>query len=139
MIYLPSREINTSHERIWLKLNGIDWMDIVPTMACCSAVHQHPGIYHWSVVVLFNSATYLFTSYCYRAVGLFANILSHLFSMSAGEEEEHGYEAIIKALLKALIDMKGSQMDSLKPPAFDWNSLEFFQILIKHMESQYKL
>ena len=59
--------------------------------------------------------------------------------MSAGEEEEHGYEAIIKALLKALIDTKGSQMDSLKPLAFDWNSLGFFQILIKGMESWYKL
>ena len=33
--------------------------------------------------------------------------------MSA-REEEHGYEAIIKALMKALTDIKGSPMDSLK-------------------------
>ena len=32
--------------------------------------------------------------------------------MSAGEEEEHGYEAIIKALTKALTDIKGSLTDS---------------------------
>ena len=38
--------------------------------------------------------------------------------MSAGEEEEHGMEAIIKALT----DIKGSPTDSLKPPTFDWNS-----------------
>ena len=35
--------------------------------------------------------------------------------MSAGEEEEHGMEAIIKALTKALTDIKGSPTDSLKP------------------------
>ena len=46
--------------------------------------------------------------------------------MSAGEEEEHGYEAIIKALMKALTDIKGSPMDSLKNPTFDWNSSEQF-------------
>ena len=40
--------------------------------------------------------------------------------MSAGEEEERGMEAIIKALTKALTDIKGSPMDSLKPPTFDW-------------------
>ena len=28
--------------------------------------------------------------------------------MSAGEEEEHGYETIIKAFMKALTHMKGS-------------------------------
>ena len=37
--------------------------------------------------------------------------------MSTGEEEEHGYEAIIKALMKALTDIKGS-MDSIKPSNF---------------------
>ena len=42
--------------------------------------------------------------------------------MSTGEEEEHLYQAIIKALTKALTDIKGSPMDSLKPPTFDWNS-----------------
>ena len=47
--------------------------------------------------------------------------------MSAGEEEEHGYEAIIKAFTKALTDMKGSPMDSLKPPIFDWNSLDQYK------------
>ena len=62
--------------------------------------------------------------------------------MSAGEEEEHGYEAIIKALMKALTDIKGSPMDSLKPPTFDWNSLEEFEdfwLFIKGMESWYTL
>ena len=62
--------------------------------------------------------------------------------MSAGEEEEHGYEAIIKALMKALTDIKGSLMDSLKPPTFDWNSSEHFedfQLFIKGMESWYTL
>ena len=62
--------------------------------------------------------------------------------MSAGEEEEHGYEAIIKALTKALTDIKGSPMDSLKPPTFDWNSSEQykdFQLFIKGMESWYTL
>ena len=47
--------------------------------------------------------------------------------MSAGEEEEHGYQAIIKALTKALSDIKGSPTDSLKPPTFDWNSSELFE------------
>ena len=47
--------------------------------------------------------------------------------MSAGEEEEHGYQAIIKALTKALTDIKGSLTDSLKPPTFDWNSSEQFE------------
>ena len=62
--------------------------------------------------------------------------------MSAGEEEEHGMEAIIKALTKALTDIKGSPMDSLKPLTFDWNSseqFEDFQLFIKGMESWYTL
>ena len=57
--------------------------------------------------------------------------------MSAGEEE-YGYEAIIKALT----DIKGSPTDFLKPPTFDWNSLEQFedfQLFIKGMESWYTL
>ena len=60
--------------------------------------------------------------------------------MSAGEEEEHGYEVIIKALMKALTDIKGSLTDSLKPPTFNWNSLEQFEdfhLFIKGMESWY--
>ena len=70
------------------------------------------------------------------------NILSQLFNMSAGEEEEHGYQTIIKALTKALTDIKGSLTDSLKPPTFDWNSLEQFEdfwLFIKGMESWYTL
>ena len=62
--------------------------------------------------------------------------------MSPGEEEEHGYQAIIKALTKALMDIKGSPTDSLKPPTFDWNSseqFEDFQLFIKGMESWYML
>ena len=62
--------------------------------------------------------------------------------MGAGEEEEHGYEAIIKALTKALTDNKGSPTDSLKPPTFNWNSLEEFEdfcLFIKAMESWYTL
>ena len=62
--------------------------------------------------------------------------------MSAGEEEEHGYETIIKALTKALTDIKGSPTDSLKPPTFDWNSSEQFEdfhLFIKGMESWYML
>ena len=62
--------------------------------------------------------------------------------MSAGEEEEHGYQAIIKALTKALTDIKGSPTDSLKPPTFDWNSseqFEDFRLFIKGMESWYTL
>ena len=62
--------------------------------------------------------------------------------MSAGEEEEHGYEAIIKALWKSLTDIKGSPTDSLKPPTFDWNSSEQFEdfhLFIKGMESWYTL
>ena len=47
--------------------------------------------------------------------------------MHAGEEEEHGYQAIIKALMKALTDIKGLPTDSLKPPTFDWNSLEQYE------------
>ena len=70
------------------------------------------------------------------------NILSWLFNMSTGEEEEHGYEAIIKALMKALTDIKGSLTDSLKPPTFDWHSPEQFEdfpLFIKGMESWYML
>ena len=62
--------------------------------------------------------------------------------MSAREEEEHGYEAIIKVLMKALTDIKGSPMDSLKPLTFDWNSSEQsedFHLFIKEMESWYML
>ena len=62
--------------------------------------------------------------------------------MSAGEEEVHDYEAIIKALTKALTDKKGSLTDSLKPPTFDWNSsdqYEDFRLFIKGMESWYTL
>ena len=62
--------------------------------------------------------------------------------MSAGEEEEHGYEAIIKAMIKAVTDIKGSPTDSLKPPTFDWNSseqYEEFRLFIKAMESWYTL
>ena len=62
--------------------------------------------------------------------------------MSAGEEEEHGYETIIKALTKALTDINGSPTDSLKPPTFNWNSseqFEDFQLFIKGMESWYML
>ena len=62
--------------------------------------------------------------------------------MSAGEEEEHGYQAIIKTLTKALTDIKGSPTDSLKPPTFDWNSseqFEEFQLFIKGIESWYML
>ena len=62
--------------------------------------------------------------------------------MSVREEEEHGYEAIIKALMKALTDIKGSPMDSLKPPTFDGNSseqFEDFRLFIKGMESWYTL
>ena len=69
-------------------------------------------------------------------------ILSQLFNMSAEEEEEHGYQAIIKALTKALTDIKGSPTDSLKPPTFDWNSseqFEDFQLFIKGIESWYTL
>ena len=70
------------------------------------------------------------------------NILSQLFNMSAGEEEEHAYQAIIKALTKALTDIKGSPTDSLKPPTFDWNSSEQFEdfhLFIKGMKSWYTL
>ena len=62
--------------------------------------------------------------------------------MSAGEEEEHDYETIIKALTKALMDIKGSPTDSLKPPTFDWNSSEQFEdfcLFTKGMESWYML
>ena len=62
--------------------------------------------------------------------------------MSAGEEEEYGYKAIIKALTKALTDIKVSPTDSLKPPTFDWNSSEQFEdfcLFIKGMESCYML
>ena len=62
--------------------------------------------------------------------------------MSAREEEEHGYKAIIEALMKALTDIKGSPTNSLKPPTFDWNSLEQFEefrLFIKGMESWYML
>ena len=51
-------------------------------------------------------------------------------------------EAIIKALTKALTDIKGSPTDSLKPPTFDWNSseqFEDFRLFIKGMESWYTL
>ena len=54
--------------------------------------------------------------------------------MSTGEEEEHSYQAIIKALTKALTDIKDSPTDSLKPPTFDWNAseqFEDFQLFIK--------
>ena len=63
--------------------------------------------------------------------------------MSARQEEEHGYEATIKALTRALTDIKGSLTDSLKPPTLDWNSLEQFEdfqlFIIKGMESWYTL
>ena len=39
--------------------------------------------------------------------------------MSAGEEEEHGYQAIIKALTKALTDIKGSPTDSFSSEQFE--------------------
>ena len=66
-------------------------------------------------------------------------ILSCLLSMSA-RDEQCGYEAIIKALTKSLIDIKGSPMDSLKPPTIDWNSsdqFKDFQLFTKGMESWY--
>ena len=47
--------------------------------------------------------------------------------MSAREEEEHGFEAIVKVLTKALTDIKGSLTDSLKPLTFDWNSPEQYK------------
>ena len=47
--------------------------------------------------------------------------------MSAREEKERGYEALIKALTKALTDKKGSLTDSLKPPTFDWNSSDQYE------------
>ena len=62
--------------------------------------------------------------------------------MSAREEKEHGYKAIIKAFTKALTDIKGSPMDFLEPPTLDWNSLEQYKdfwLLIKGMESWYTL
>ena len=62
--------------------------------------------------------------------------------MSAGEEEEHGYEGIIKALTMALTDIKCSSTDFLKPPTFHWNSSEQsedFWFFIKGMESSYML
>ena len=62
--------------------------------------------------------------------------------MSAGEEEEYGCKAIIKALTKALTNIKGSPTDSLKPPIFNWNSSEQFEdfwFFIKGMESCYML
>ena len=43
------------------------------------------------------------------------------------QEEEYGYETIIKAFMKALMDIKASPMDSLKPPTFDWNSLDQYE------------
>ena len=46
--------------------------------------------------------------------------------MSA-REEAHGYEAIIKALMKALTDKKGSPTDSLKPLTFDWDSSDQYK------------
>ena len=65
----------------------------------------------WPAVVLFSSATYLFTNYNHRAVGLLPNSLRifslRLFNMSAGEEEEHGMEAIIKALNKGFDRYQG--------------------------------
>ena len=62
--------------------------------------------------------------------------------MSAEEEEECSYEALIKALMKALTDKKGSLTDSLKPPTFDWNSSDQykdFQLFIKGIEGWYML
>ena len=61
--------------------------------------------------------------------------------MSSGEEEEYDYKAIIKALMNALMDIKGSPMDSLKPPTFDWNTSDQykdFQPFLNGMESWYK-
>ena len=58
------------------------------------------------------------------------------------KEEEYDYEATIKVLMKALTDIKGSPMDSLKPQKFDWNSsdqYEDFKLFIRGMESWYKL
>ena len=52
--------------------------------------------------------------------------------MSAGEEGEYGYEAIIKVLTKALTDIKGSLTDSLKPLTFDWNSSEQYKDFTLH-------
>ena len=62
--------------------------------------------------------------------------------MSAGEEEAYGCEAIIKALTKALSDIKGSPKNSRKPQTFHWNSseqFEDFRLFIKGMESWYTL
>ena len=62
--------------------------------------------------------------------------------MSAWEEEKHGYEATIKALMKALTDINGSLMDSLKPPIFDLNSSEIYKdfwLFIMGIESWYTL
>ena len=62
--------------------------------------------------------------------------------MSSEEEEEYDYKAIIKALMNALMDIKGSPMDSLKPPTFDWNmsdQYKDFQLFLNSMESWYKL
>ena len=62
--------------------------------------------------------------------------------MSSGEEEEYDHKAIIKALMNALMNIKGSPMDSLKPPTFDWNTSDQykdFQLFLNGMESWYKL
>ena len=62
--------------------------------------------------------------------------------MICAEEEESSYEAIIKALTKALTDKKGSLTDALKHPTFDWNSshqYEDFCLFIKDMEKWYTL
>ena len=78
-------------------------MDISHTMACCSVVQQcHPTFKAWTVVVLFNSATYLFTNYNHRAVGLLRatvreyslSTIQHKYWRGGGD----GMEAIIKAL-----------------------------------------
>ena len=115
-------------------------------MACCSVVQQcYPRFQDWTVVVLFNSATYLFTSYNHRAVGLLPNssqIFSLNYSTWVPERMRNMAEAIIKALMKALTDIKGSPTDSLKPLAFNWNSseqFEDFQLFIKGIKSWYTL
>ena len=62
--------------------------------------------------------------------------------MSSGEDEEYDHKAIIKTVMNALMDIKGSPMDSLKPPTFDWNTSDQykdFQLFLNGMESWYKL
>ena len=92
--------------------------------------------------MLFNSATYLFTNYNHRAVGLLPNS-SRIFSLDYSTWVlERRRNMALRPSSRLWQISRVPLTDSLKPPTFDWNSseqFEDFRLFIKGMDSWYTL